>query len=354
MKLGIGIDVWNLAELTLPMEKILLAERLGFDSMWSAEIYGADAITPLAFVAAHTHHLRLGTAVIQIAARPPVTTAMQMGTVEALSGNRGRVICGLGVSGPQIVEGWYGQAWGSPNAKLRDYVSIMRQVFRREGPVAHEGAAISLPYTGEDALGVGKPLKPILHMRPDIPIWLATGGPANVRLTAELADGWLPLGYTPGSSHLYDEALAAGTQRRHHSLGPLEIQAGASVRITDDVQGAIDAGKPQIAFLVGGYGTRDHNFHRDAMVRRGFGEAAERIQELFLAGRRDEAVQAVPDDYIDDGALLGSPARIRERFTRWTDHTAATGLTLRTDQPEAMCLMAELAGCRPRSGSVPG
>jgi F420-dependent oxidoreductase-like protein len=346
MLLGLGVDVWNKAQLELPMAQIRLAEQLGFDSIWTAEIYGADAITPLAFIAAHTEHIRLGTAVIQVAARPPVTTAMQMGTLDALA--PGRAIVGLGLSGPQIVEGWYGQAWGSPNAKLRDYVSIMKQVFRREGPVAWDGKQIQLPYRGPDALGVGKPLKSILHMNPDIPILLASGGPANVALMAELADGWLPLGYTPDSAHLYEAQLATGVARRTDgkTLDDLEIHSGCTVRITDDVKGAIHASKTQFAFLVGGYGTREHNFHRDAMVRRGYGDAAERVQELFLAGRRDEAVDAVPDDYIDDGALIGSEARIRERFERWT-RTRATSLTIRGGETE-MRLMADIVGARPR------
>lgn len=348
MKLGLGVDVWNKPRLELPMEQILLAERLGFDSIWTAEIYGADAITPLAYIAAHTRHIRLGTAVIQVAARPPVTTAMQMGTLDALA--PGRAICGLGLSGPQIVEGWYGQHWGSPNATLRDYVSIMKQVFRREAPVAWEGREIQLPYHGPDAVGVGKPLKSILHMNPDIPIVLGSGGPANVALMAELCDGWLPLGYTPDSAHLYEEQLQKGIARRTDgkTLDDLEFFAGCSVKITDDVAGALRAGKEQISFLVGGYGTKEYNFHRDTMVRRGYREAAERVQELFLAGRRDEAVDAVPDEYIDDGGLIGSEARIRERYTRW-ERTRATSLTVRGGQAE-MRLMADIVGAEPREG----
>ncbi len=346
MKLGIGVDVWNQARLEIPLAKVELAERLGYDSVWSAEIYGTDAITPLAWIAAHTQHIRLGTAVCQVAARPAVTTAMQFGTLEALAG-QGRAICGLGLSGPQIVEGWYGQPWGKPNALLRDYVTIIKKVFARQEPVTHDGPQISLPHTGPGSLGVGKPLKSILHMNPDIPVFLATGGPANTALMAELADGWLPLGYTPDSAHLYTEAIQKGLDWSGRTWDDIEIQAGARVSITDDVQAAIDSAKPQFAFLVGGYGTREHNFHRDAMVRRGFGEAAERIQELFMAGRREEAVAAVPDEYIDDGALIGSRQRIRERFNRWSD-TRATGLTIRADTDEEMAYMAELAEARPR------
>lgn len=346
MKLGYGLDIWNAAQITMPMERIRLVERLGFDSLWTAEIYGADAITPLGWLAAMTTELRLGTAVMQVAARPPTTAAMQVATVDALSG--GRVICGLGVSGPQIVEGWYGQAWGAPHRDLADYVAVMRQVFRREAPVRHDGGRYRLPYAGDGALGIGKPLKSILHPRPGTPIFLATGGPRNVELTAVVADGWLPLGYTPDSAATYRDVLARGAERRDPRLGPLEIQAGATVKLTDDVTATLAAMKPATALLVGGYGTKEHNFHRDAMIRRGYGDAAMQIQELFLAGDRERAAAAVPDDYLDDAGLYGSPARISTRFARWVDQTDATGLTIRAAQDEALELLARLAECRPR------
>ena len=345
MLLGLGVDVWASARVELPLRRVLLAESLGFDSVWTAEIYGADAVTPLAFLAAHTRYLRLGSAVAQIPARPPTTTAMQFATLEALA--PGRVVCGLGLSGPQVAEGWYGQPWGRPSARLRDYVAIVRQVLRREGPVAHDGPEIRLPYDGPGSTGSGRPLKSILHPNPDLPIFLATGGPANVRLTAEVADGWLPLGFTPGSAHLYADDLAVGLARSGRTMADLEVQTGATLCLTDDVRSVLDAAKPGVAMRVGGYGTTQHNFHRDAMVRRGFGEAAERITELFEAGRRDEAAAAVPDDYVDDGALIGSEARIAERFEQWRS-TDATGLTVRPNTDEEMVLLARLAGCEPR------
>src|SRR5216117_1511412 len=201
MKLGLSIG-YSGAELKLPVEKILLAERLGFDSVWTAEAYGSDAITPLAYLAAVTKRIRLGTGIMQLAARPPASAAMAAGTLDALAGG-GRVIAGLGVSGPQIVEGWYGQPWGSPYYRVKDYVAIMRKIFRREGPVTHDGREISLPYKGEGSAGLAKPLKSILHMKPDIPIYLATGGEKMVKLTAEVADGWLPMGFVPGAMDEY-------------------------------------------------------------------------------------------------------------------------------------------------------
>ena len=341
MLLGLALDAWSGADVRLPIERVLLAERLGYDSVWTAEAYGADALTPLAYLAAVTSTIKLATGIVQISARTPAATAMAFATLESLAG-RGRVIAGLGLSGPQIVEGWYGQPWARPIARTRDYVAIMRQVFRREGPVAHDGRAISLPYAGADATGLGKPLKSILHPNPELPIYLAAGGPENVALAAEVADGWIPMGLSPANAAEFRPALEKGAARSGRSLDTLEIHSSTMVRVTDDVAGTIAAMKPRVALYVGGMGARDHNFHKDAMVRRGYADAAARIQELFLAGRRDEAVAAVPDEYVDEGALLGSPARIGERFGPWTT-CGLTGLTIHTDQDAAVELMATLS-----------
>ena len=342
MKLGLSIG-YSGAELRLPVEKVLLAERLGFDSVWTAEAYGSDAITPLAYLAALTKRVRLGTGIMQLAARPPASAAMAAGTVDALAGG-GRVIAGLGVSGPQIVEGWYGQPWGKPYWRLRDYVAIMRKVFERKDPVAHAGREISLPYAGPGALGVGKPLTSILHMNPRLPIWLGTGTEANVKLTAEIADGWLPLGFVPRLMPLLRPWLEEGFRRAGNgkSLKDFEIQARAQVIITDDVRGALAQLKPRIALYAGGMGHRDKNFHKDMMIRRGYGDAAARIQELYLAGRKDEAAAAVPDEFCDEGALVGPVERIRERYRPWAD-CGITGLTIATEQPAALELMADIA-----------
>jgi F420-dependent oxidoreductase-like protein len=343
MKLGLSIG-YSGSELKLPVEKILLAERLGFDSVWTAEAYGSDAITPLAYLAAVTKRIRLGTGIMQLAARPPATTAMAAGTVDALAGG-GRVIAGLGVSGPQIVEGWYGQPWGKPYWRVRDYVAIMRKVFERKDPVSHQGREISLPYTGPGSLGIGKPLVSILHMNPRLPIWLGTGTESMVKLTAEIADGWLPLGFVPRLMPMLRPWLEEGFRRAGGGKGfdTFEIQARAEVIVTDDVKAALAKQKPRVALYVGGMGHRDKNFHKEMMIRRGFGDAAQRIQELYLAKRKDEAVAAVPDEFCDEMSLVGPVARIRERYTPWAD-SGITGLTLVTDQPEAMELMAGLAG----------
>mgnify|MGYP001553754815 CR=1 FL=1 len=339
MKLGLSLG-YSGPQLRLPLEKIKLAERLGYDSVWTAEAYGSDAITPLAFVAAHTERIRLGTAVIQLAGRTPANAAMAFATLDQLAGGN-RAICGLGVSGPQIVEGWYGQPWGRPYYRIKDYVAIMKKIFAREEPVTHEGKEISLPFTGEGAMGIGKPLKSIMHMNPDIPIFLGTGMESTVRLTAEIADGWLPLGFVPETANLYDDWIAEGLAKADKSPADFELQAGTQVQITDDVQGALDALKPGIALYVGGMGHKSKNFHKEMMIRRGFGDAAERIQELFLAKRKDEATAAVPNEFVDQGALVGPKERIRKRFRDWED-SGVTGLTISGDEA-AVRLMAECA-----------
>jgi F420-dependent oxidoreductase-like protein len=257
-----------------------------------------------------------------------------------------RTIAGLGVSGPQVVEGWYGQSWGSPNQRLREYVDIMRQVFRRESPVSLAGREYTLPYAGDDSLGQGKPLKSILHTNPDLPIWIASGGPANTALAAEVADGWLPMGWAPDTASVYDEALAKGRAKRDPRLGELEIFTSATVKITDDVGSIFEEMAPLTAMYVGGMGSATHNYHRAAMARRGFPDEAARIHELWMAGHREEAVAAVPHEYFDNGGLFGSVERIRQRWAEVWDGCAATGVIVRTSDPEALDLMADLAGTR--------
>jgi F420-dependent oxidoreductase-like protein len=352
VKLALRLDLYRAAELRVPVELVRLAEDLGYHSVWSAEAYGTDALSPLAYLAAVTDRIKLGTAVAQLAARPPATLAMHALTIDALAGG-GRVIIGVGVSGPQIVEGWYGQPWGRPNARLRDYVAILRKVLDREGPVAHEGDEISLPYRGPGALGQGKPLRSILHPAARVPVWLAAGGPRNTALAAEVADGWLPMGMGPEGAEGYREPLEQGFSRRAGTGGTggtggsegFEIFGGVQVKITDDVRGALDAMKPLTAMYVGGMGSETHNYHREAMARRGFPEAAERIGELWRSGRRDEARDAVPDEYLEQNALLGSPARIRGLWPQ-VQPPGVTGLIVGADQPEALELLADLAGTR--------
>lgn len=342
MKLGLAIG-YSGAHLDIPVELVKRAEELGYDSVWTAEAYGSDAVTPLAFLAAHTKRIKLGTGIMQLAARTPANAAMSAATVDAMAGG-GRFIAGLGVSGPQIVEGWYGQPWGRPYWRIRDYVAIMRKIFKREAPVAHDGREITLPYNGPGATGLGKPLKSILHMNPDIPIYLATGNEATVKLTAEVADGWLPMGFVPGAMEEYRPWLEEGFRRAGNgkSFKDFAIVASVHVEVEDDVKAALARLKPEVALYVGGMGHKTKNFHNDIMVRRGFGDAAQRIQELYLAKRKEEAIAAVPDEWVDMKSLVGPPARIRERYRAWEDCGADT-ISVRSRQPEAIEAMAQAA-----------
>jgi F420-dependent oxidoreductase-like protein len=342
MKLGLAIG-YSGAHLDIPVKLEQRAEELGYESVWTAEAYGSDAVTPLAFLAAHTSRIKLGTGIMQLAARTPANAAMSAATVDAMAGG-GRFIVGLGVSGPQIVEGWYGQPWGKPYWRIRDYVAIMRKIFAREAPVTHDGREITLPYTGPGAMGIGKPLKSILHMNPHIPIYLATGNESTVKLTAEIADGWLPMGFMPGAMEEFRPWLEEGFRRAGNgkSLKDFSVHAAVHVEVDNDVAGALGRLKPEVALYVGGMGHRSKNFHNDIMVRRGFGDAAKRIQELYLAGRKDEAIAAVPDEWVDMKSLVGPPARIRQRYRAWED-SGADSLNVRSRQPEALEAMAQAA-----------
>ncbi len=345
MKLGLTIG-YSGADMRLPIDRIVRAEQLGYDSVWTAESYGSDALTPLAYIAAVTKRIRLGSGVIQLAARTPANAAMSAATIDAMAGGN-RMIVGLGVSGPQIVEGWYGQPWGKPYYRLRDYVAIMRKVFKREGPVTHEGREISLPYKGPGSSGLAKPLRSILHMNPNIPIMLGAENEAVVKLCAEVCDGWLPLGFVPGSMSRYRPWLEHGFKRAGggKSLDKFAIYPMTTVIIDRDVKAAFNKMKPDIALYAGGMGARNKNFHNDLMKQQGFPEAAERIQELYLAGRKEEAAAAVPDELCDLRALVGTPERIRERYRAWAD-SGATGLLLRAASDEAVELMAKVADLR--------
>ena len=335
MKLGISVG-YSGANMELPIKQVLRAEELGFDSVWASETYGSDAITPLAYMAALTQKIKLGTGIAQLAARTPANLAMCAQTIDALAGGN-RVIVGLGVSGPQIVEGWYGQPWGKPGARLRDYVAIMKKIWKREGPVAYEGTEISLPYTGPGATGLGKPLKSILRGNPDIPVFIGASTNPNIRLSAEIADGWLTMHLAPNSVKDYLPIIEQGLAKRTDGkiLRDFVLRGTLGVYVNSDVKQALAAMKPAVALYTGGMGAKDKNFHKDSMIKRGFADAAERIQELYLAGRKEEAAAAVPDEYIDDENLIGPPERIKERWKPWID----SGLNMMTFlQPNAETL----------------
>jgi F420-dependent oxidoreductase-like protein len=343
MKLSLSLGPGE-ADFSLPVPLIQEAERLGYHAVFVSETYGPDALTPLAYIAAHTSRIRLGTCIAQLDARTPANLAMCAQTIDRLAGG-GRMILGMGVSGPQIVEGWYGRPWGKPNTRMRDYVAIIRQIFRREAPVAHDGKAVALTYDGEGSIGLGKPLRSFLRGNPDLPIWLGTTTPLNVRMAGEIADGWLGFHLVPRTVKKYSAMLAEGLARRPdgRTLDQLDIHATVGVRLADDVKAMLQQPKPHIALYAGGMGAAEKNFHKDQMIERGYGEAAERIQELYLAGRKEEAAAAVPDDYVDEEWLVGPQARIAERFKAWRD-SGITVLSIRKNSPEILAMMAKIAG----------
>jgi F420-dependent oxidoreductase-like protein len=343
MKLGLMVG-YSGARVSLPIDLVKLAEKRGYDSVWTAEAYGSDAMTPLAWIAAQTSRIRLGTAIAQVAGRPPAMCAMQAMTIDGLAGG-GRMIVGLGVSGPQIVEGWYGQPWGKPYWRVRDYIDIMQKIFRREGPVSHEGREISLPYHGEGATGLGKPLQSILHPSGRIPIYLGSGSEPMLRLCGELCDGVLPLRFVPREMPRFRQAIEEGFARAGDgkSWDSFSFDALVGVTVTEDVTEALHGMKPSIALYVGGMGHPTINFHKRAMEQQGYADAAARIEELFRAGRKAEAAAAVPDEFVDEQALVGSPSRIRERYRAWAD-CGITGMLVGTSQTAAVELMADIAG----------
>jgi F420-dependent oxidoreductase-like protein len=341
MKLSLAIGMVR-ADGTLPMDAVFQAEQLGYDAVFTSETYGSDAMTPLAYLAAATQRIKLGTSIAQVDARTPANLAMCAQTIDALAGG-GRMIVGIGMSGPQIVEGWLGRPWGRPNYRLRDTVAILRKVWRREY-VEHHGREIELPYQGPGSSGLGKPLKNIMHPRADIPIFIGADTPLNVRMTAEVADGLMGLHLVPAmlkdTIALVQEGLAKRNDGK--TLSDFEIQGRVGVHLRDDVKTALQEPKANIALYAGGMGAEAVNFHKESMIKRGYGEAAARIQELFLEGRREEAAAAVPDEYVDEEYLIGPRGRIVERYKAWRD-CGFTSLMVRLGPPETIDLMADLA-----------
>ncbi|MCE2406299.1 MAG: LLM class F420-dependent oxidoreductase [Pseudomonadales bacterium] len=315
MKLSVGVGPLGPAGGDMIVEHAKYAESLGYDTIWTSEIYGSDCFTPLAWIGANTEKINLGTSIMQISARSPASATMHAVTLDYLS--NGRMKLGIGVSGPQVVEGWYGQPYPKPLARTREWISIFRSIVSRDGPVSFDGDHYQLPLNG--GTGLGKPLKLILHpIREEIPLYLGAEGPKNVALGAELCDGWIPMFLSPyRMDRLYGESLK---QKR----SDFDISAPVTVIVTDDIQSAIDSVKQNVGFYIGGMGAKSFNVHKDHISRMGFEEEANHVQDLFMNGQRDEAISAVPDELCDEIALLGPKERIRERLAAWRESPVTT------------------------------
>ncbi|MFM7062003.1 MAG: LLM class F420-dependent oxidoreductase [Actinomycetes bacterium] len=338
MQLGLMLGYWGAMPAPDWADKAVEAEKMGFTSVWTAEAWGSDALTPLAYLAARTEKIALGTAVVQLAARTPTATAMSAITLDYLS--NGRLRLGLGVSGPQVVEGWYGRPSNKPLARTREYVEIIRRVMAREEPLNFQGEFYQHPFSGEGSVGLGKPLKSIVHpLRREIPIYLGAEGPKNVAQTAEIADGWFPLYYSPYRQDVYADQLAGAKD-------DFQVAAISMFNVTEDdrpetIENALAGTRAMLAFYIGGMGAKGQNYHTKLAARMGLGDAAAEIQDLFFDGRRDEAVMKVPVEFADEISLVGTPARIADRLAAWKE-SAVTEIMVHAGSVDQLRQAAEL------------
>lgn len=338
MKLGLGLGYWSAGPPEGIADLVATAESLGFDSMWSSEAYGSDVLTPLAWLGSHTRNLKMGTAIAQMSARTPAATAMAAMTLDHLSG--GRVMLGIGASGPQVVEGWYGQPYPRPLARTREYVAILRKAMARE-KLEYDGEFFQLPHPG--GTGLGKALRSTIHpLRTDIPILLAAEGPKNVALSAEIADGWLPMFYSPYDDSGYRQALAEGFARdgARRSLDDFEIPVPVQVDIDNDVNAAADRLRPMLALYIGGMGAKGANFHKAVFDRMGYEEIGDHIQDLYLQGRKEEAMAAIPLEMVEKVALIGPKEKIAEEIDTWKNSLITTMVV--SGSQDTLRTMAEL------------
>ena len=338
MRLGLVTSNFG-PKLTIPWDAILEAEKLGFDSVWTAEAYGNDAIVPLSFIAARTTKIGLGTAIMQMPARTPAMTAMTAMSLDALSGGRFRL--GLGPSGPQVIEGWHGVPYGRPLTRTREYVTIVRRILAREVPLEHKGFHYQIPYTGEGATGLGKPLKSILHGRADLPIYTAAISEAGLECAGEVADGVFPVWMSPAKAAVVEQPIARGLAKAGRSRAAFDLAPFVTVVLGDDLEKCRMPVKGMLALYIGGMGARTKNFYNDYAKRLGYEADAVQIQDLYLAGKKAEAMAAVPDALVDEVALVGPRARIAERVAAWKG-SAVDSMLLGTGQVEALRLLAEL------------
>jgi len=341
MKLGLQLGYWGAQPPENHAELVTAAEAAGFDTVFTAEAWGSDAYTPLAWWGRETTRMRLGTSVIQLSARTPTACAMAALTLDHLSG--GRHILGLGVSGPQVVEGWYGAKFPKPLARTREYIDILRQVWAREAPVHSDGPHYPLPLTGEGTTGLGKNLKPITHpLRADIPVMLGAEGPKNVALAAEICDGWLPIFYSPRIAGMYNEWLDEGFARpgARRTRETFEICATAQVVVTDDRPEVMELMKPHLALYMGGMGAEDTNFHADVYRRMGYAEVVDDVTKLFRTDRKEQAAKVIPDELVDDSAIVGDLAYVQEQIKAWE----AAGVTMMVVGARSPEQIRDLAG----------
>jgi F420-dependent oxidoreductase-like protein len=341
MRLGLMVG-YSGAEVSIDIERIREAEKLGYHSVWTAEAWGSDAVTPLAWIAAQTKTIKLGTGIMQLPGRSPANTAMTAMTLDALSG--GRFILGLGTSGPQVVEGWHGVSFDKPLTWMREYVTIVRDIFAREKPLEFQGQRYQIPYRGPGATGLGKPLKSILHGRKDIPLYLGAMAPKSQAQTAEMADGLLLTCMHPERFEVIEENLNEGFAKTggKKSLANFDVAPTVAVIVGKDLDACRGPLKMSLALYIGGMGARDKNFYNQYIRRVGYEAEAKKIQDLYLDGKRGEAIAAVPDALVDALHLVGPPERIRDRFQVWKQSKVGT-MVIGAQQPEAIRLMAELA-----------
>lgn len=341
MRLGLMLGYAG-RRIELPVELVKEADRLGVYAVWTAEAYGSDAVSPLAWLGAQTEHIKLGTAIMQMPGRTPANAAMTAMTMNQLS--NGRFLMGLGLSGPQVVEGWHGVSYKRPLTRSREYVEVVRQIFRREERLSHDGTIYQIPYRGSDATGLGKPLKSTLEAQPNIPIYLAAIGPQNVELTAEIADGWLPIFFSPDKyDAIYKESVEAGFAKAGggKNLADFDIAPTVSVVINDNLDVCYNMLRPFLALYIGGMGAKGKNFYNDLAARYGYEAAAAEIQDLYLAGNQGAAMARVPGDLIDEVALVGPRERVKERLSRWVNSPVTT-LNMTVFDVETMRTMVEL------------
>jgi len=343
MQLGITIDLSG-AHPKLDMERVLEAERLGFSEVWTGEAYGTDAVTPVAWILARTTRIKAGTGIMQMHARTPAMAAMTAITLQHLSGNR--FLCGVGVSGPQVVEGWHGVPYGKPMQRTREYIAIIRQILERKAPLEFHGDCYQIPYRGPDATGLGKPLRSITHGNPDLRFYTASITPAGLRTAGEVADGVLPIFYSPENPAIVSAPILEGMRKagRPANLERFDVAPFVRVKLGPDVAACRDAIRPELALYIGGMGARSKNFYNDVAIKLGYGGAAKTIQDLYLDGKKAEAAAAVPDKLVDEISLVGPAEMIRDRLAAWKqaarDRHVGT-MVLKGANIEAMRVVAE-------------